>query len=76
MVDNGVIKIQCGCGQISSGGTETDGVGVDEVVGRWAHICWCRRCHMYVPRRKFGVVKDAPNSHIVSVGGRIGWVRW
>ena len=22
------------------------------------------------------LVKDAPNSHIVSVGGRMGWVRW
>ena len=28
------------------------------------------------PDGMFGSVKDAPLSHIVSVGGRIGWLGW
>ena len=60
LVDDDVIKVQCDRGQISRGGAETNGVGVNEVAGRWAHICWCPRCHVYVPRRMGGVGKGCP----------------
>ena len=67
---------------IATGGRLAEGA-LRRMVSAWMRSWVAGRIYVGVvvvmctcPEGSLELVKDAPNSHIVSVGGRMGWVIW